>query len=242
MKHLLVLPYHCIGTMTQQGENAVSAVLERIQRDIDGYDTSHDPQVLDHLLFQIDLLRRHIVVSGKDRSVLQLLSQAESAISMILDTPVLSFPQVNPASIYTNMRGRPRLDISEQQLLHLLTLKFGCPTIAVLLGVSLRTVRRRMSEYGLSVTALYSQISDADLDRAITALKVQYPNSGYRTMAGLLLQQGIRIQQVRIRESMHRVDPHGVTIKWQECIRRRQYNITQPLALWHIDGNHKLIR
>ena len=103
-----------------------------------------------------------------------------------------------------------------------------------------------MSEYGLSVSALYSGISDTDLDIAITSLKHQYPNAGYRMMNGLLLQQGIRVQQARIRESMHRVDPYGVTVtvtvRWQQCIRRRQYNVTQPLALWHLDGNHKLIR
>ena len=64
-----------------------------------------------------------------------------------------------------------------------------------------------MTEYGLSVTALYTDISDADLDRAVVSLKHQYTNAGYRMMTGLLLQQGIRVQQARLRESMHRVDP-----------------------------------
>jgi hypothetical protein len=26
------------------------------------------------------------------------------------------------------------------------------------------------------------------------------------------------------------------------CIQRRAYNVRSPLALWHMDGNHKLIR
>ena len=65
-----------------------------------------------------------------------------------------------------------------------------------------------MTELGLSVCDFYSTISDHDLDLSVSALKVQYPNSGY-WMAGLLLQQGVRVKQVQLRESMHRVDPNG---------------------------------
>ena len=114
--------------------------------------------------------------------------------------------------------------------------------IASMLGVSLRTLRRRMTDVGLSVNDFYSAISDSDLDRAVSALKVQYPNSGYRMMAGLLLQQGVRVKQMQLRESMQRVDPNGIVLRCHECIRRRRYNVPYPLALWHLDGNHKLIR
>ena len=41
----------------------------------------------------------------------------------------------------------------------------------------------------------------------VSALKVQYPNSGYHTM---LLQQGVRVKQVQLRESMHHVDPNRI--------------------------------
>ena len=141
--------------------------------------------------------------------------------------------------IPTSHRGRPRLDVSEEQLVHLLSLRFTCPAIASMLGVSLRTLRRRMTELGFSVCDFYSTISDYDLDLAISALRVQYPNSGYRMM---VLQQGVRVKQIQLRESMHCVDPNGIAIRWRECIRRRQYNVPYPLALWHLDGNHKLIR
>lgn len=228
--------------MARQGDSAVRVVIERILRDVERYDASHDPQLLDPLLFEIDMLMRHVLAQGAGNNILLLISQARSAVSNILDISAQLTSQPNPNVIYSNRRGRPRLGISEQQLLHLLSLRFNCPTIASMLGVSLRTVRRRMSQYNLSVSSLYSEISDNDLDRAVTALKEEHPNSGYRIMNGLLLQQGIRVKQMRIRESMHRVDPHGVIVRWQQCIKRRQYNVTGPLALWHIDGNHKLIR
>lgn len=30
--------------------------------------------------------------------------------------------------------------------------------------------------------------------------------------------------------------------RWKSTTRRRNYNVRYPLSLWHIDGNHKLIR
>ena len=61
-------------------------------------------------------------------------------------------------------------------------------------------------------------------------------------MQGHLLQEGHRIQQHRVRESLFRVNPEGVSIRWASTVQRRTYYVASPLALWHIDGNHKLIR
>lgn len=71
-----------------------------------------------------------------------------------------------------------------------------------------------------------------------------YPNTGYKMMLGHLRARGIRVQRRRVKESMHRVDPQGVmmhTLRLQTW-RRRQYSVPAPNSLWHIDGNHKLIR
>lgn len=138
-------------------------------------------------------------------------------------------------------KGRPKFDISKEQLKHL-QLNFSCPKIASLLGVSLRTVRRRMTEFDLSVSAIYSDISDRELDRLVDEIRISFSNCGYRMMDGHLRQRGIRIVQARIRNSMNRVDPEGVILRWREAIKRRKYMVSSPLALWHIDGNHKLIR
>ena len=113
-----------------------------------------------------------------------------------------------------NRRGRPKFGISEEQLQHLLQLHFPCPKTADLLGVyyCLSTVRRKMKEYGLSVSALYSEISDTELDRLINEVHGSFPNCGYRMMDGHLRQHGISVTQARIRNSMHRVDPEGVVL------------------------------
>ena len=43
---------------------------------------------------------------------------------------------------------------------------------------------------------------------------------------------------------MRRVNPDGVLLRALElrAVRRRRYQVRGPLSLWHIDGNHKLIR
>ncbi|XP_046842172.1 uncharacterized protein LOC124436298 isoform X2 [Xenia sp. Carnegie-2017] len=43
---------------------------------------------------------------------------------------------------------------------------------------------------------------------------------------------------------MRRVDPQGTLFRALSltAVNRRKYHVTSPLSLWHVDGNHKLIR
>ena len=59
-------------------------------------------------------------------------------------------------SIDASMNGRPKIDIRQEQLEYLLGLGFSCPKISKVLGVSLSTIKRKMNEFGLSVTSLYT--------------------------------------------------------------------------------------
>lgn len=68
------------------------------------------------------------------------------------------------------------------------------------------------------------------------------PDIGIRMLKGHLQSLGHRIQRARICSSLRRTDPTGVMQRWQKTIKRRQYQVRAPLSLWHIDGNHKLIR
>ena len=43
-------------------------------------------------------------------------------------------------------------------------------------------------------------------------------------------------------DSLIRVDEAAVAMRWCRAIHRRVYQVAGPNALWHIDGNHKLIR
>ena len=106
--------------------------------------------------------------------------------------------------------GRPRFDIPFNQLSSLLERRFTVPQISDILGVSIRTVRRRMSVYKLSVRSYYLQVSDGDLDAIVAEILMRFPACGNRQMQGHLLARGMRVQQHRVRESQRRVDPSGV--------------------------------
>ena len=82
-----------------------------------------------------------------------------------------------------------------------------------------------MEEYNLTVRSHYSAISDVELVRIIREIKVQFPNSGYLLMDGLLRQRGMRIQQSRIREAMHRTDPNGTIFRLADLVQRRKYYV-----------------
>ena len=223
---------------------SVIRICQRVQRLVACYEEDREPDKLDCLVFHVDKLHR----------ILLALNTTSSGILEAVGMSLTLLEELNrsqttrgecgytPQVVLEHRRGRPRLDIKQEQLEYLLHLGFNCPKIAEMLGVSLSTVRRRMSEFGLSVTALYSTVTDQELDSLVSEIKEEFPNCGSRLMHGHLLHRGHRISQARIREALHRVDPEGVAVRLTSAVQRRKYAVSSPLSLWHLDGNHKLIR
>lgn len=138
--------------------------------------------------------------------------------------------------------GRPRLNISENQLSCLLEQDFTQVEIAKIFGCSPRTIRRRIAEFGLDRFIQYTAISEAELDELVLNFVVNFPTAGQKTLAGHLSTLGYRIQRIKIRDSLYRVDPWGVKLRRRRLLHRRKYKVAGPNSLWHIDGNHKLVR
>lgn len=133
--------------------------------------------------------------------------------------------------------------MSNVQLLH----EFASPgrhlqqtKLARVMGIHCNTLRSYLKHNDVSYK--YSEISDADLDNAVREFRQTKPNSGVRYLTGHLRQLGLRVQQQRITSSIHRVDPLGTVLRQRTMIQRRQYKVSRPNALWHMDGHHKLIR
>ena len=101
------------------------------------------------------------------------------------------------------------MNISPEHIEFLLERRFTVAQISRLIGVSLHTIELRMAEFGLTVTATYTTMSDEQLDTTILEIMTAFPNTGNKRMTGYLRSRGMRIQQYRIRESMRRVDPEG---------------------------------
>ena len=183
------------------------------------------------------------VVPGVDRAlplISNVLQSLENVLNMISDEPQqIGLPVV---TFQSGGRGRPQIHISRSILEYLIGNQFTVIQTADLLNVSASTVRRYMNQYGITVRSSYSTLTDLELDNVVSGIQQQHPNNGYRLMRGHLATMGYRIQQHRVRESLQRIDPLGVVNRWFPGIQRRTYSVPGPNALWHIDGNHKLIR
>ena len=197
---------------------------------------------LDSCQVQLDLVYRELVAAellGQlDLAAVDLVRLALVTVERELDgdnqQSGYQAPIVRDGSV-----GRPQFDIPRNQLVYLLEKRFTVPDISEILQVSVRTVRRRMSAYELSVSNLYSTLTDQQLDGIVQDIQYQFPTC---QMMGHLLARGIRVQQFRVREAQKRIDPSGSIMRRFRTIDRRTYRVNGPGALWHIDGNHKLIR
>ena len=99
-----------------------------------------------------------------------------------------------------------------------------------------------MVEYQLTIRGTYSDISDVELDAIVAEVQRQFPGWGNRQMYGYLVSRGTPVQFQRVRDSQRRVDPEGSIMRHLHHLHRRHYSVRGPQHLWHIDGNHKLIR
>ena len=92
-----------------------------------------------------------------------------------------------------------------------LSLGISITKVAKILGVARQTLYNRIK--GCSDPEAfyrYSEISDAHLNSAIRSIKESHPNDGEVMVAGYLVSRSIRVPRVRLRASIHRVDPEGV--------------------------------
>ena len=134
-------------------------------------------------------------------------------------------------------------EVYQEEVEYLRSLRFSWSKIANILGISRATLYRRLDEWQLSRDAYYSAITDGDLDRLVRQIKVrQNPNIGEVMLMAALKVHNVCVQRTRLRASIHRVDPHTTELRRRETICRRVYSVEGPNSLWHIDGNHKLIR
>ena len=137
--------------------------------------------------------------------------------------------------------GRPRFDIKKKQLQFLRSKHFTWVSISKLLHISPRTLRRRKNELGME-DETFTNIPDDQLGEVMQEVRRSTPNIGQSRMIGALRSRGLRVQRWRVRNMLRQIDPVGTALRWNPTIYRRKYYVPHPNALWHIDGNHKLIR
>ncbi|KAL9978173.1 hypothetical protein ACROYT_G015664 [Oculina patagonica] len=142
---------------------------------------------------------------------------------------------------HTGRTGRPRYLITDTQIRMLREEGFRWADVARLLGVSPITLRRRRVEFEMPLGNNFDDIPNDVLDNLASELLHRTPQAGRHMVQGALRSRGLRIQRERIRDSIIRVDPITSTLRNARRVVRRRYSVPCPNALWHLDGNHKLI-
>ena len=95
-----------------------------------------------------------------------------------------------------------------------------------MLQISLRTLRHRRSEYGITQKMFQSTITELQLDDKVRQIVRNFPQIGYRRLLGEFERQNIRITRNKARESLQRIDPVGVTERWlQGSVSRRKHSV-----------------
>ena len=144
----------------------------------------------------------------------------------------------------TGGRGRPRYIIRLEQLVFLREIRFTWSAIAVMFGISRRTMYNIRSEFGLIDTefAGFSDVTDVQLKSLIQDIRQEMPEIGQSMLRGVLNARGVYVSMVRLHDCLSEMDPASAALRWASLIHRRVYSVPHPNALWHLDGNHKIIR
>ena len=122
------------------------------------------------------------------------------------------FSSTLPETINGCNGGASKFVIPRRVLSSLIEEGFSIKDASLLLGVSERTVYRRMHEFCLEVRN-FDAISEEELDKCLSTLTKEYPNCGENMLLEILKNDGVNIQRFRVRESLQRVDFDGVKRK-----------------------------
>ena len=103
-----------------------------------------------------------------------------------------------------------------EEVIHLRKLGFPWVKISEMLHISRSTLYRRLE--GTDLIG-FSEITDMELDSVISVYKATHPNDGEVMVIGHLRANEINLPRERIRKSIHRVDPLGVSERRLTTIR-----------------------
>lgn len=201
---------------------------------------SPNEDTVDYALFRLQQILRHLARLGTTFS--GLYRSISAVISLLESVQFVNVDAREGACCSNGSVGRPKFVIPREQLEYMLDYNISVPDIAHALGVSKSTIKRRLREYDLTIRSQQSVLTNEELDDLVRSVQREFPNAGYRRVYSQLKSRSINVIQSRVRESMHRTDPEGVAMRWLNITPRMAYSVRGPLSLWHIDGNHKLIR
>ena len=203
-----------------------------------------EENIVDFCKFRIELLIQ-IADAGASiygmKDISDKLMEANNCLENYMNRGL--YHQGKAEIMFQSISGRPKFDIPKETLELYLSYGVSYRDIGNIFGVSKDTIQRRVKEYCLK-RLVHSPLDDTELFELVENILKEFPNTGIRRMRGFLLAAGHLVQWDRVRAALWHVDSEGVLRRslFSNLIQRRKYSVHGPLALWHIDGNHKLIR
>lgn len=215
-------------------------ILERLQSGI-----TNVVSLKHHLLYYLDthgtpagteeleVIRRYSTLFGELVIILWSISQQwENYIDEIQSQWSRNSYQV-PLVISTSP-GRPRFDISQEQLVYLHSLSFSWSQIAAILGVSRMTLYRRRAEFGM-LGSPSQVIGDEQLHSMVREMHSFQPGLGEVMIWGRIRSQGFNVTRARLRHAIRSTDPLHTALRWRGNLSvRHPYSVPGPNSLWHI--------
>ena len=183
--------------------------------------------MLESTVSRLQQICRHLLAfAGTNLNLNDLLASISSVLSRLATCENRLYSSGYNAPVNLSRHpGRPKFDISQEQVEYVLFYDLGVQDIANALSVSKSTVQRHFREYGFAVSSAMLQLTNNQLDDLVRQIKNDFPNAGYRHVDSQLRCQGIKISQSRIREAMQRVDPEGVAQRWLALTPRCSYSV-----------------
>ena len=87
--------------------------------------------------------------------------------------------------------GRRKFDIPREQLEYVINYDISTAKIALALGLSKNTIKRRVREYGISVRSQEGVLSDDEPEALVSDIQREFPNAGYRRIYAQLKSRSI---------------------------------------------------
>ena len=151
-----------------------------------------------------------------------------------LDANELSPHAYRAIAVPTGARGRPRFQITQEQLEYLYSLSFSWNDISEMLGVSRMTIYRYRRDFNM-INEAQQTLTDHQLRVIITELRSEIPSIGETMVMGHLRARGYNVTRERMRLTIHVTDPINTSLRWRGNLSyRRPYSVPGPNSLWHI--------
>jgi len=110
---------------------------------------------------------------------------------------------------YTGTKGQPKFDVAKGQMEFLKDMHFSWEKIAVLLGISTKTLSRRRKELQINDEESFHSLTDEELVTIMQEIMNVTPGIGQMRMLGALKSRGIPVQRWRVRFFYASARPHG---------------------------------